>query len=365
MRWGRLALVSLAIGAAAGAVHVLALPNTGRCPVHDMLLQALCNAKACFRAQVVSVSESPEGRPHLLKARLARQGPHARFEFPRLPGEPERVVLESPDTVYIFWPTAEQGWKLTRQKHPNREGAGAQLCGSNYEWRLEPGQGPQRTVTVYRKRDNRLARRFWVDQQHGVVTKVECYGDGETMRASWALEEVEYAANLPKDLFEPPEFVRVPQQVDHPQPVSLTEATQRAGFNPELPAWVPSGYELVEIWQESVGGRPSIRLVYSDGMETFSLLQSRLSQGHPMVLRGSQPLDAGVEMVRRGELALLNWADDRLEYTLLGSQSNRELYQMAERMVAGQTSRPSPAANGVLPVISRGWVRLEHMVSAP
>lgn len=306
----------------------------------QLLMDAARNARASF----VGSQTSRMGKDEV-KADVARSGELVRFTFAGTPGHPARVVLERPEGVYVFWPTVQEGWRIHRRPAQDRPIGCAQLCATNYRWDAGSGEGKTLTLTAYRRSDRQLSRKFWVDLEHNVLTRVECYGrDG--LVSSWALSNLEFKENIPSSLFDPPATARPAVEMEHPQPAgSLDQAAKRAGFTPEIPSWLPDGYQLVEVWTETVQGLPSVRMVYSDGLETFSLLENQHTDRSFL----------GNGVAHAQQLEIFKWTDGRLDYTILGSDSNPAPRELARAFIEGGNSRP---ARGVLPIWERGWQRL-------
>lgn len=307
----------------------------------QLLMEAACNARASFLGRQTSTVGRQE-----VKAEVARRGELARYHYEGQPGQPARVVLERPEGVYVFWPSVQEGWRIHRRPAAERPVACAQLCATNYRWEAGSGDGGTLVLTAYRRSDRQLARKFWVDTQHNLLTRVESYAPGGLLTSSWTLSELDFSREVPESLFDPPATARPAVEMEHPQPAtSLDQAAQRVGFTPEIPNWVPDGYQLVEVWTEFVQGQPSLRMVYSDGLETFSLLET---------LHDAQtPLTQSVG--RAQELEIHKWSDGRLDYTLLGSESNPAHRQLARAFIQGGNSAP---VRGVVPILERGWQRL-------
>ncbi len=346
--------LALLCGAAllTGGVLFAVMPE--HCPENrsapQLLMEAARNPKAVFQAQQTS-SVVADGRREDVQARVSRSGESVRFEYAARQGQPARVVLERPEAVYVFWPTVKEGWHIPRRPGNNRPVACLQLCSTNYRWESDSVEGGLLSLTAFRRRDNRMTRRYWVDRTRQVVVGMQSYGSDAQPDSGWKLTAIEFKESLPAELFEPPATVRPALEVEHPQPAaSLEEAAARVGFTPEIPNWLPDGYQLVELWSEKVQGRPSVRMVYSDGLETFSLLQARHT-GEPTAD------ESLVEVARSRQMELLQWSDGQLEYTLMGSVSNQAPRELARQLVQGETAPVEPE-RGVLPIWQRGWQRL-------
>ncbi len=307
----------------------------------QLLMEAARNVGASFLGH----QTSQVGREEL-QADVVRRGPLARYSYPSVPGHPARVVLERPEGVYVFWPSVQEGWRIHRRPAPDRPVACVQLCASNYRWKTALTESGTLELSAYRRSDHHLARKFWVDREHNLITRVESFDTGGQLASSWSLDKLKFSQDIPLSLFDPPSTTRAAVEMEHPQPAaSLEQAAARVKFTPVMPNWLPDGYQLVEVWTETVQSLPSVRLVYSDGLETFSLLENQHAD--------QAPLSNGVAHTR--QLEIHKWTDGRLDYTLLGSDGNPAPRELARAFIEGGNSAP---ARGVLPIWQRGWTRL-------
>jgi sigma-E factor negative regulatory protein RseB len=118
------------------------------------------------------------------------------------------------------------------------------------------------TTVVEARRDGRIAGRFWVDQDSGLLLRREVYGDdGQRLRSSAFVDlEVRAAADVPPA-----------------EAVDLAAATQELRAQDwRVPDDLPGGFRLFDARLSAPGGSEHVlHLAYSDGLSATSLFVQR------------------------------------------------------------------------------------------
>jgi sigma-E factor negative regulatory protein RseB len=126
--------------------------------------------------------------------------------------------------------------------------------------------GRSTTVVEARRDDGRLAGRFWVDEDSGLLLRREVHGDdGRRLRSSALVAlEVRGAADVPPD-----------ETADLPAAV---EELRAQGWR--VPEELPGGYRLLDARLSAPDGQEHVlHLAYSDGLSTTSLFVQRGALG--------------------------------------------------------------------------------------
>jgi len=113
--------------------------------------------------------------------------------------------------------------------------------------------------------------------------------------------------------------------------LTLSEASQAAGFDVVLPAWLDPGYSLDQI--RRIEGRDALQLLYTDGINSVSLFEQPLDGQ-----RGLEPKDFREYAVYRNKEqaggTILAWKDSVRSYVLIGNAELSQLMNMAQSISA-------------------------------
>ncbi len=222
-----------------------------------------------------------------------------------------------------------------------------------------------------------------------LVVRSERYGRSGELRSSWFLDSIHILKKLNSQLFNPEMGFNLPMHdVALPHQVRLAEVPARVGFTPVLlPSdREPVGFRLVDIRIEHYGKTKAVRFVYSDGIESFSLLEAAHPKGQFQKIEGAHAealnrLDTEAQVFTSAEANLVHWQDRARLYTLIGSMPASELLDFSKSIVASTHPRPPlqrPHPVGHTTAVSRpppppphppltfgeilyrGWVRFIH-----
>lgn len=129
----------------------------------------------------------------------------------------------------------------------------------------------------------RLVCKLWVDREKFVQLKVQRFSPSGKITYSAYFTTITYDPEFSPDLFSftPPKdchIINVPPALPR---MDLKQAQHQAGFPAKLPQYVPDGYQLERsrVAVARMGGRPVLWLSFSNGVERFSLFQSRQGLG--------------------------------------------------------------------------------------
>jgi peptidoglycan/xylan/chitin deacetylase (PgdA/CDA1 family)/outer membrane lipoprotein-sorting protein len=208
-----------------------------------------------------------------------------------------------------------------------------------------------RVINVQSKFPGRPSLRIWEDRERRLILRFERYKPDGTLQETSAFINIRYDPVFPPELFTvpAPPGTQVQQQRP-PSRMSIAEMAQRVGFTPQVPAHLPSGFQERGSRIVDIKGQPTATFVYSDGVSTITLFESRGPQGPPP--RGRPVRIGSVQgtVAPRGPATLLHWNAGGISYTLVGELPQDDLVRVAASVPQVSGSRP------LWP--ERGWASL-------
>lgn len=291
------------------------------------------------------------------EVRVYHEAPgRTRLEYLAAGDQPERVVVISGGRQIEFVPgrpryvegpasqTDEDA--LTRQILPQ--------VAANYDVHFAGAERvagrPTRIVEIQGKLPGRPRLRLWIDAQTRLILRLERYGPAGALRETSAFLTVQLQPAFAPDLFTvaiPPGAQVVTRQPR--QALTIEEISRRVGFIPQLPAYLPPGYRFVRSNVASIHGTPTATFVFTDGVATMTLFESR----GPQVEGGpGQRVRVGTAegtVQARGVATVLHWNANGISFTLVGDIASTELIHVGSSVPpTGSSGVPpaGPAARG-------------------
>ena len=199
-----------------------------------------------------------------------------------------------------------------------------------------------RVVNVQSKFQGRPSLRIWVDRQRRLILRFERYKPDGTLQETSAFINIRYDPTFAPDLFTvpAPPGTQVQQQRP-PARMSIAEMAQRLGFTPQVPSYLPAGFQERGARVLNVRGQATATFVFSDGVSTMTLFESRGPQGPPP--RG-RPVRIGPvqgTVAPRGLATLLHWNAGGISYTLVGELPQDDLVRVAASVPQVSGVRPA------------------------
>ncbi len=313
-----------------------------------------------------------------------------RYEYLAAGNQPGRVVIIKGRTMMEYVPARNQ---VVERPAPEADeerltrGVLPQIL-SNYNVIFagtEPVAGRDtRVIYVQSKFPGRPSLRVWVDRDRRLILRFERYKPDGSLQETASFINVQYDPVFAPDLFTvpAPPGTQVQQQRP-PGRMTIAEIAQRVGFTPQLPSYLPSGFQQRGSRVVNVQGQQVATFVYTDGLSTMTLFESRGPQGPPP--RGHPVRIGSIQgtVAPRGLATLLHWNAGGISYTLVGELPQDELVRIAVSVpqVSGmRTSVPerlwaSVAALGSVPAAeaaqpsptpdSPGWPGVPPVPIAP
>jgi peptidoglycan/xylan/chitin deacetylase (PgdA/CDA1 family)/negative regulator of sigma E activity len=208
-----------------------------------------------------------------------------------------------------------------------------------------------RIIAIVPKFPGRPRIRIWVDTRTRLILRLERYGPFGALREAESFLTVQLGPIMPGELFnlEPPAGARVQTRRANPAArLTIEEIAHRVGFIPQLPAYLPSGYQLTRSGVTQVNGVPTVTFTFSDGISTLTLFESRGAQAAPPNAKHVRIGGADGAVAPRGVATLVHWNAGEVSFTLVGDLSQDELVRIGASVPPGGTSgRPKEEMEGL------------------
>jgi peptidoglycan/xylan/chitin deacetylase (PgdA/CDA1 family)/negative regulator of sigma E activity len=304
------------------------------------------------------------------EVRIYHEAPdRTRLEYLAAGDQPERIVVINGARQIEFVPGRDRYVEgpaprtdedeLIRQILP-------QLT-ANYDVHFAGGERvagrPARIIEIQGRLPGRPRLRLWIDAQTRLILRLERYGPGGALRETTAFLSVQLNPALAGDLFvvtPPPGAVvqrRRPPAAASGLPPTMEEIARRVGFIPQLPAYLPPGYQFVKSNVVMIRGTPTATFVFTDGVATMTLFESR---GPQVGAAGGQRVRVGAfegTVQARGVATVLHWNTNGISMTLVGDVASIELVRVGESV--------PPAGSSAAPRGPSAWARRLSQAFAP
>ena len=300
------------------------------------------------------------GQGRASHVRVYHEAPdRTRLEYLAAGDQPQRIVVITGGRQVEFIPSRNEVIQrsapepdeaaLTRQILPQI------LANYTLSFRqIEPVAGrAARMIDVQSQFPGRPRLRVWIDTATRLILRLERYGPDGALREASAFLSIQINPVLSPDLFvltpSPGAQIRTRQGGGN---LTMEEIAHQVGFTPQLPAYLPAGYQLVRSRVVTLRGRPTATFAFSDGVSTLTLFESLGPEGAP---RNGKRIRIGAAQgaaAQRGVATLVHWNSAGISFTLVGDLRQEELVQVATSVPAsgGWVDQP-PWAARVL-----GWV---------
>ena len=118
--------------------------------------------------------------------------------------------------------------------------------------------------------------------------------------------------------------------------LTLSEARETSGFTLIAPSWLDPGYRLDQV--RRIEGRDTLHLLYTDGINTFSLFEQPLNGQ-----LGLEPKDYREYALycNKGQVGrtIFAWRDDARSYVLIGNVDMSQSVDLAQSIIAENEMR--------------------------
>lgn len=207
---------------------------------------------------------------------------------------------------------------------------------NNYRAVLGPnanvaGRGT-RVVMLMNRYTGAMTMRLHIDTRTHLLLESERFGATGALIDEMRFESLRIVSGLPSRLFAIP--TDLPKVIaDGPRRPSndIAKAAQQAGFAMHEPHYLPDGFEAVATDVSKRDGINTLHVLYSDGLRTVSLFESKTNAKVDMHNMHVQRIHVGNDMgnyATSGATGILGWSDHGLRYELVGELSQHELVRI-------------------------------------
>lgn len=202
---------------------------------------------------------------------------------------------------------------------------------------------------------------FWVDPDKRLILKNEYYNEDEKLILTASFTSLRIVDKLPQDLFETNTQKPEKKQILTSKKLSKTTNSNQFNFVPNIPETLPYGYILEGQYIEVNKGKEQLRLAYTDGLDTVSLFEMPYSYGNKKNKNKTKNHSSLISVyVNNPPWKVLNWQNDGLRYTLIGTNNLKLMQNMAQRIIGKpvEFSNKTNGVKGLLHYFQRG---LQHL----
>lgn len=177
--------------------------------------------------------------------------------------------------------------------------------------------GRQATIVEIRSvRGGEFYYKFWIDDQTGSRLKNESIDPQGRVVSDTYFTRIDYEPAFSPQDFQPASLPNVPHEPllpDRPGLASIQAAQPQVSYTIREPN-VPTGFRLGGVWVvPGFGGRQTIVLRYTDGVNTFALFETPMPQRE-----GNNPKPIGKQLGRMRN-GVAHWMSDGLAFILVGN----------------------------------------------
>lgn len=141
-----------------------------------------------------------------------------------------------------------------------------------------------------------VRKKIWIDVETHTELRWERYNSQGKVSVRWAVTFVDFTSPPPASLFrfQPPPGCQV-KQVPEVKWLDLEVAEQRIRFRAMVPRYIPPGYAFRRdhVAVTEFGSQPALWLQFTNGVDTFSIFQSRKVSPPPARSRRAHYWEAG------------------------------------------------------------------------
>lgn len=252
------------------------------------------------------------------------------------------VIVDNGKTLWHFSPRTQKVDLSPTRQWGDRTAERLRLLTQNYKMKLlgrEKVAGrPVHVVELTSVHGNRGTHRLWLDHDTVVPLRVERRSSAGKLLERTEFREISFPESVSPEHFR----LELPDKVEVTTTVrllasarSLSELSEPVPFPARLPAYLPKGYELLDLHLFEAKGVKSLHWRLSDGLTTLSLFMTE--KGHFPELPHAREITVGKKKARLVEhpgRQTLCWTDDRLGYAMVGEIPEDELMKVVEATIS-------------------------------
>jgi negative regulator of sigma E activity len=190
------------------------------------------------------------------------------------------------------------------------------------------------TLSLSSKYSNTLVARLWVDSATALVLQRVTYHADGTIDTKTGFDDVRIGGDFPKELFDltvPPGMHVLPGATFAKAAKDVSGVQSSLNFAVISPTYLPDGFALEKAALSGGSADQGVQLVYSDGLRDFSVFENSSRKLPDLPNPQTQDVgdNSGVTAMLAGE-TVLSWNIDRLNVTMVGDLTARELAKIGE-----------------------------------
>jgi len=190
---------------------------------------------------------------------------------------------------------------------------------------------PVRTISLVSKHTGAVGERLWIDEKTDLPLQREKYHADGTIGSKTSFDNLKMVKDLPPGLFSlavPPGMTLEPGAAYGKSTKDINSLFSDLKFKFVNPKYLPYGFTLDKGSADKHEGVETVQLIYTDGIQTFSLFENATGQ-LPSFEQGSPKQievgDKAGEAAYVGGNALISWNDGGLNLTMVGDLTPKEL----------------------------------------
>jgi outer membrane lipoprotein-sorting protein len=237
---------------------------------------------------------------------------------------------------------------------PDRPREDMELMLRNYSVEISEGERIAGRNTylleITPKYEGRPSKRIWSDAKKGIPLRMEHYNSEGKLASLIVYTEISFPPRIDERLFVPPEEVLKGRKGRFGPPeggeLSLEELKRRISFPIIVPGYIPAGFEFQNARLIRYQRREIAHLRYTDGLVLLSLFETRggrperrgerrrMGRREIEEERGIKILGVECKLLYNGQLRILRWEHNGLNFTLIGDLSEREMIKVTRSLIA-------------------------------
>jgi sigma-E factor negative regulatory protein RseB len=253
------------------------------------------------------------------------------------------LIVDNGKTLWHFSPRTQKVDLSPTRQWGDRIADRLRLLTQNYRMKVmgrEKVAGrPTHVVELQSTHANRGSQRLWLDHDHAVPLRIERRSAQGRLLERTEFSEIAFPDGVSSEHFR----LELPDNVAVTTSVRLLASGRTADelgdlipFPVQMPAYLPPGYELLDVHLFEAKGVKSLHWRLSDGLTTLSLFMT--NKDHHPELRTAREIDLApkqkAHLLEHPGRKTLCWKDERLGYAMVGELTEDELVKIARSTVS-------------------------------
>ncbi|HUA07913.1 MAG TPA: sigma-E factor regulatory protein RseB domain-containing protein [Candidatus Acidoferrales bacterium] len=204
---------------------------------------------------------------------------------------------------------------------------------ANYDAVYAPGTAtidgrPTIVVLLNNKYTGQTAMRVHIDAKTHLILERQQFAPNGSVIAQMRFEQLRYTNAIPAEVFELPAGLARVDETHGDESMDVAHAISTAGFPALEPKYLPEGFRPIAGDVATIKSVPTLHLLYSDGIRTFSFFQNERDAAIDLShfrAAATNVANHPAQYVEDGPTTLLAWSDGNRHFALVGDLSLSEL----------------------------------------